>query len=581
MSILRRALLALALLGAMSHAEMRTAASVSYEAVSAAISAASANDTVLVPAGSAAWMRTLTVTKGIVLKGSGIGSTIITNNTADHSSLIRYRPADYDANDPFRLTGFTFDLASNGAGFVLGISGKKAPFTVQTRIWIDHNRFANDSTGTHQAIWNYGGMYGVVDNNVFDGVVYPTRNATQVGGFPRRAADLSGTLRHLHWPGLRRREVRIGSSTMATNTGGTGCETALATLMREEVDRPCINYSWMTSSSYMSKVSGRDYWSDREGVFFEYLHQCGINLVPQWYFPGEAQRNIERGHTAHEHLPGGMEAITGPEDILRAVDRLPSDSAVETEYNIEAVARSYADALRARIDRTNGETLFIDWFGQADFMGGYKRWGYENYLMAMMDYPEAMRRYYHYTALLGRLFNQAIVLARAKYGIAPFVYSGQDICMGGGPIVAPRVLRDIYFPELKWAMQPLIENGIGVIWHCDGNIMPILSDILDLGVIGLQGFEEEHGVSYDEIVKLKDRAGRPLSVWGCVSVTSTLPHGSVEDVKKSVERSFRLAGKGRGFVLSSTSSVMPEVPHENIDALFQHGRKFGAEFLSR
>jgi hypothetical protein len=147
--------------------------------------------------------------------------------------------------------------------------------------------------------------------------------------------------------------------------------------------------------------------------------------------------------------------------------------------------------------------------------------------------------------------------------------------------VAPRILRDIYFPELKWAMEPLVENGIGIIWHCDGNVTPILNDIMGLGVTGLQGFEEEHGVRYDEVVKLKDGAGHPISVWGCVSVTTTLPHGAVGDVENSVERSFRLAGKGRGFVLSSTSSVMPEVPHANIDALFRHGKRFGTEFLSR
>ena len=64
-------------------------------------------------------------------------------------------------------------------------------------------------------------------------------------------------------------------------------------------------------------------------------------------------------------------------------------------------------------------------------------------------------------------------------------------------------------------------------------------------------------------------------------MTSALPLGTVDDVKRSVERSFILAGKNRGFVLSSTSSVMPEVPHENIDAFFAYGRKFGKEFLSQ
>lgn len=360
-----------------------------------------------------------------------------------------------------------------------------------------------------------------------------------------------------------------------------GSEIALATLMRENPGAPCINYSWMTSSSYLSKVAGRDYWGDREGVFFEYLHQCGINLVSQWYFPGEAQRNIEQGHVAHEHRPGGAAGIREPEEILRNIDGLPSDRATEAEFDIEEAARNYADSLRAHIDRMKGETLFIGGFGQADFMGGYSRWGYENYLIAIAQYPEEMRQYYHHTALCGRMANQAIALAHEKYGIAPFVYSGQDICSSAGPIVSPHILREIYFPELKWAMEPLVENGMGVIWHCDGNINPILDDIMDLGVIGLQGFEEEHGVRYDEIVKLKDRTGRPIGVWGCVSVTSTLPHGTVDDVRASVERSFTLAGKERGFILSSTSSIMPEVPHENIDMLFTHGRKFGTEFLSQ
>lgn len=359
-----------------------------------------------------------------------------------------------------------------------------------------------------------------------------------------------------------------------------GAETALASLMREDAGAPCINYSWMTSSSYMSGVTGRDYWSDREGVFFEYLRQKRINLVPQYYLPGDAQKNIEDGQPVHEHRPGGWEGISDVDEIFRAIEQVPDDAEVEREYDIEGASEGYARRLKERIDRTDGEVLFIDWFGQADFMGGYDRWGYENYLIAIMDNPDAIRRYYHHTALKGRLLNQAIVLAVEKYGIAPFVYSGQDICTANGPIVSPEILRDIYFPELKWAMEPLVENGVGVIWHCDGNINPILADIMDLGVIGLQGFEEEHGVSYGDIVKLKDPAGQPIGVWGCVSVTSTLPHGTVDDVKESVERSFTVAGKGRGFVLSSTSSVMPEVPHKNIDMLFDHGVAFGREFLS-
>jgi len=359
-----------------------------------------------------------------------------------------------------------------------------------------------------------------------------------------------------------------------------GRDTALATLMREETHEPCINYSWMTNASYMTRAAGRDYWTDREGVFYAYLNHCGINLVPQWYLPGEAQRNIAEGHLAHDPQPGGREGAQTPEDVVRSIEGLPGEAEVEAEFDVDAAAWNYAQALQDRIERAEDEVLFIGGFGQADFMGGYNRWGYENYLIALADFPEAMRRYYRHTAQRGRLTNTAVALACERYGIAPFVYGGQDICTAKGPIISPAVLRDLYFPALKWCLEPLIDSGIGVIWHCDGDIRPILEDILDLGVMGLQGFEEEHGTRFEDMVSLEDQDGRPISVWGCVSVTSTLPHGTQEDVREAVERSYRLAGRHRGFVLSSTSSIMPEVPHENIDALFAHGRRFGRAFLS-
>ena len=147
------------------------------------------------------------------------------------------------------------------------------------------------------------------------------------------------------------------------------------------------------------------------------------------------------------------------------------------------------------------------------------------------------------------------------------------------PLMSPTMLRELYFPGLKWCLEPLVAAGIGIIWHCDGDIRPILQDILDLGVQGLQGFEEEHGPRYEDMVDLRNRRGEKISVWGCVSVVTTFPHGTSSDVRAAVERSFELAGPGRGHVLSSTSSVLPETPQENIEAFFEHGKAFGNAFL--
>ncbi|MFO7948515.1 MAG: uroporphyrinogen decarboxylase family protein [Armatimonadota bacterium] len=360
-----------------------------------------------------------------------------------------------------------------------------------------------------------------------------------------------------------------------------GREIALGTLHRQDVPEPCINYCWMTNAGYMSRVAGRDYWQDREGVFAEYIRRCGINLVPQWYMPSEQHRRLEHHeHGVGEHWTLGHE-INSPEDVVREIESLPDDAEVIRDFDIKQAAADYADTINRHMELLGPDVLVIAHFGQADFMGCYKRWGYENYLMAAGLYPEAMRRYYHHTALRGRLLNQAIARAVEDHGIAPFVYSGQDICTAKGPIMSPAMLRDLYFPQLQWAVEPLVEAGVGITWHCDGDIRPILDDIMALGVMGLQGFEEEHGPDFEELAKLTDPDGEPISIWGCVSVVTTLPHGTPADVRAAVERSFTAAGPGRGFILSSTSSIMPEVPDENIDALFDHGRTFGREYLGR
>jgi uroporphyrinogen decarboxylase len=126
----------------------------------------------------------------------------------------------------------------------------------------------------------------------------------------------------------------------------------------------------------------------------------------------------------------------------------------------------------------------------------------------------------------------------------------------------------------------LRDNDIRVVWHCDGNILPILDDLVEAGMSGYQGFQEEAGVSLEKMAKVKTLWGRKPILWGSVSVTTTLPFGTVEDVKRSIERSFRIAAPGGGFGLASTSSILPETPLENILTLYRYGREYGRKFLA-
>jgi hypothetical protein len=271
---------------------------------------------------------------------------------------------------------------------------------------------------------------------------------------------------------------------------------------------------------------------------------------------------------------------SSPEDVRDRIESLSHPDTLAASFDVEAHADGYARNILNLRDMARGEMLFISGFGQADFMGGYG-WGYENYLGALALYPEHLERYFAYTGERGRLTNIAIARAVEKYSLAPFVYGGQDICYNDGPLCSVETLNKLYFPNLARAVEPLHQAGIGIIWHCDGDVRPILNQLIGIvGVAGFQGFQEETGCTLEHVASHHNHRGEKLLLWGSISVTTTLPFGTTEEVKKNVERCFRIAAPDGGFALASTSSILPETPLENILAIYEHGQNFGREFLA-
>jgi len=149
-----------------------TAASCALADVQAAIAEANPGDTVIVPAGRATWDKNLIIRKGITLKGMGIDSTVITcnyNGTGEIMNpggyFITYEPSSPEGDQPFRLTGFTFNLNNkSGTG---GLLLRNPTSYHQTKIRIDHTKWDNVVSGGN-IWWIYGYFWGVADNNHFD-----------------------------------------------------------------------------------------------------------------------------------------------------------------------------------------------------------------------------------------------------------------------------------------------------------------------------------------------------------------------------------------------------------------------------
>ena len=76
-------------------------------------------------------------------------------------------------------------------------------------------------------------------------------------------------------------------------------------------------------------------------------------------------------------------------------------------------------------------------------------------------------------------------------------------------------------------------------------------------------------------VHLKREYGRDVTFWGGgVDTQSVLNNGTPEQVKEQVTRHLEIFSEGGGFVFNTVHNIMPDVPPENIVAMFDAVKEF-------
>ena len=207
------------------------------------------------------------------------------------------------------------------------------------------------------------------------------------------------------------------------------------------------------------------------------------------------------------------------------------------------------------------------------------KFGYEAYFMAIGLYPQAIGRLYWESATVARVRNEIVAALIAEYDLPPVLFTGHDICDNTGPMCSLSFLQEYYFPQEKYALEPLLEAGIRVIRHCDGNVMPIVQDSIDVGYSGFQGFQYECGIDAYDIAGRSSITGEEFIFFSGLNVTRTLPFGNVDDVIEEIDYVLDYTDGGRGLFFFTSSSIGPEVPLENILSGYQYVTQ--GEYLKR
>ncbi len=75
---------------------------------------------------------------------------------------------------------------------------------------------------------------------------------------------------------------------------------------------------------------------------------------------------------------------------------------------------------------------------------------------------------------------------------------------------------------------------------------------------------------------VKQRYGDRLALWGTIGTQTTMPFGTVQDVRREVLHRIETVGQDGGLVLGPTHMLEPDVPWENVLALYQAIDEYGA-----
>ncbi|NLS75715.1 MAG: hypothetical protein GXY76_00505 [Chloroflexi bacterium] len=173
--------------------------------------------------------------------------------------------------------------------------------------------------------------------------------------------------------------------------------------------------------------------------------------------------------------------------------------------------------------------------------------------------------------VLGRYADWTIAVIRhLRDAGVDVIWNHDDIAYKTGPMVSPRLHRELFMPHLRRVADAIKGEGFPWIYHSDGNLMSLLDDLLSLGIDGLHPLEP----GAMDIEEAKRRYGRRICLVGNIDLHYTLTRGTPDEVEDEVRRRIEVIGRGGGYMISSANSITSYCPVENIRAMVEAIRRY-------
>lgn len=225
--------------------------------------------------------------------------------------------------------------------------------------------------------------------------------------------------------------------------------------------------------------------------------------------------------------------------------------------------RGLADRARTLRETTNYAVVLNLGVGpvhQCQFLRGYAEWLED--LVARPRFAEALIE--RVTDVWLAITERALAEAGAWVDL---VWYGDDVGTQRACLVRPELYRRVIKPQHRRMAALVQRHGKKIIYHSCGSVYPLIPDFIEIGIDALNPVQVS-AARMDTAV-LKREFGGDLTFWGGIDTQQVLPWGSPDDVRAEVRRRIGDLAAGGGYVLCAVHNLQPEVPPENIAAMYE------------
>ncbi len=142
-------------------------------------------------------------------------------------------------------------------------------------------------------------------------------------------------------------------------------------------------------------------------------------------------------------------------------------------------------------------------------------------------------------------------------------------------MISPSMFREFIKPRLRSQIETIKANtDVKVLMHCDGAILPIVEDLIDIGVDILNPIQTVVD-GFKDTFSLKEKFGERICFHGGMDVQQVLPNASPEEVRQEVSQRFYDLGRGGGYIIAPCHNINVDIPAENTLAMFEAASELG------